>query len=335
MIKREVTYPEKGDEIPLDSNENFLLPEGYYQGIIDELNHEISEYPSPSGRSLKNKLANYHGVHVNQIVVGNGSDAVLDTIYKTVIPQEGIVANYVPSYEMYNFFARRNERKIMEIPLTSSFTVPTHTDFLEEVDGLILCSPNNPTGLSIDRNHLRSLLDSGTPVIVDEAYSEYSSENYIDMISEYDNLIIVKTFSKAWGLAGARVGYSISSDEMGVEILSNMLPYNVNSLSLSAASSALERKDIVDEAVQKTIEEREYIEWELEDMGFNPLSSEANFVFARVPSGIDPHELFEDLLEEGIRIRIFDDEVLKDHIRVTVATRKINDLFLDAVEDNI
>ena len=335
MIKKDVTYPEKGDEIPLDSNENFLLPDEYYEGIMDDLDSEISEYPSPSGKNLKKKLADYHDLHINQVVVGNGSDAVLDTIYKTVIPQDGIIASYVPSYEMYNFFARRNERKIMEIPLTSSFTVPTHTEFLEEVDALILCSPNNPTGIPIDRNHLSSLLEHDIPVVVDEAYSDYSSENYIDMIHEYPNLIIVKTFSKAWGLAGARVGYSISSDEIGVEILSNMLPYNVNTLSLSAACSALDRKEMVDEAVQKTIEEREYIEWELEDIGFNPLSSESNFVFARVPSRIDTEELFENLLEEGIRIRIFDDEKLKNYIRVTVATREINDLFLDAVEDNI
>ncbi|MFW6197050.1 MAG: pyridoxal phosphate-dependent aminotransferase [Thermoplasmatota archaeon] len=335
MIKREVTYPEKGDEIPLDSNENFLLPDEYYEGIMDDLESEVSEYPSPSGRPLKEKLADFYDVHINQIVVGNGSDAVLDTIYKTVIPEDGIMASYVPSYEMYNFFARRNERRIMEIPLTSSFTVPTHTEFLDEVDGLILCSPNNPTGISIDRNHLSSLLEHGVPVVIDEAYSEYSSENYIDLISEYPNLIIVKTFSKAWGLAGARVGYSISSDEMGVEILSNMLPYNVNTLSLSAACSAMERKDMVDEAVQRTIDEREYIEWELEDMGFNPMSSETNFVFARVPAGVDSERLYEDLLEEGIRIRIFDDENLEDYIRVTVATRKINDLFLDSLEDNI
>jgi len=335
MIKREVTYPEKGDEIPLDSNENFLLTDEYYEQIKSELYSGLSEYPSPSARSLKKKLAEFYGVHINQIVVGNGSDAILDTIYKTVIPQEGIIGTYVPSYEMYNFFARRNERKIMEIPLTSSFTVPTHTEFLEEIDGLILCSPNNPTGLSIDRKHLISILEHDVPVIVDEAYSEYSSENYIDLISDNPNLIIVKTFSKAWGLAGARVGYSISSDEMGVEILSNMLPYNVNSLSLSAACSALDRKEMVDEAVQKTVDEREYIEFELEKMGFNPMSSETNFVFARVPAGVDSHKLYEDLLEEGIRIRVFDDEKLENYIRVTVATRKINDIFLDAVEEYI
>jgi histidinol-phosphate aminotransferase len=296
------------------------------------MDFNVSEYPSPSGKRLKKKLADFYDLHINQIVVGNGSDAILDTIYKTVIPEDGIIACYEPSYEMYGFFARRNERKFIKIPLTPSFTVPTHTDFLDEVDGLILCSPNNPTGISVDRNHLSSLLGSGVPVIVDEAYTEYSSQNYIDLIHDYSNLIIVRTFSKAWGLAGARIGYSISSDDMGIEILSNMLPYNVNTLSLSAACSALDKKEIVEEAVQKTIEEREYLESELEDMGFNPISSETNFVFARVPSGVDTRELYENLLEEGIRIRVFDEEKLENYIRVTVATKEINDMFLDSVE---
>ena len=332
MTNREVTYPEKGDEIPLDSNENFLLPDEYYEGIKEDMDFNVSEYPSPSGKRLKKKLADFYDLHINQIVVGNGSDAILDTIYKTIIPEGGIIACYEPSYEMYGFFARRNERKFIEIPLTPSFTVPTHTDFLEEVDGLILCSPNNPTGISVDRNHLSSLLESGVPVIVDEAYAEYSSQNYIELIHDYSNLIIVRTFSKAWGLAGARIGYSISSDEMGVDILSNMLPYNVNTLSLSAACSALDRKEIVKEAVQKTTDEREYLESELEDMGFNPISSETNFVFARVPAGVDTRELYENLLEEGIRIRVFDEEKLENYIRVTVATKEINDMFLDSVE---
>jgi len=329
----EVVYPEKGDEIPLDSNENLILRDDYYDDIHREMRDDLSVYPSPTGLSLRKKLAELYELDIENVVVGNGSDAILDTIYKTMVSSEGIIARFVPSYEMYSFFARRNERRLMDIPLNDDFTIPNYTDFDDDVEAVLICSPNNPTGMSVDRGYVTSLLKKGKIVIVDEAYGEYSSEDCIDLLQEYDNLIIVRTFSKAWGLAGIRVGYSLASYELSDKILSTILPYNVNVLSLNAAISAIDHRDMVEEAVRVTKEERQFLTEELKKQGFEPFTSQTNFVFSKTPYNISSGELSRTLLKRGFRIRTFDDPVLKEYIRITVADRKTNQELLKNIRE--
>jgi len=328
-----ISYPERDSEVPLDSNENLLLPSLYYKGIKDDLDFDLRKYPSPTSKELKMSLANFHGLNPEQVVVDNGSDAVLDTICKTFVPEDGTLGYFHPSYEMYPFFFSRNDRKAVEIPLNPDFTIPTKIDFLDETDAIFICSPNNPSGLSVDREKIISILEEAELLVIDEAYSEYSEEDNISLLEEYDNLIIVRTFSKAWGLAGIRVGYGMMSAEKGIEYLENMLPYNVNSMSSSAALSALDKRSQVQESIDKTIEERQRLSEKLENLGFNPFPSDTNFLLCKSPAFIDPHKLHQDLLERGIRIRTFDEPRLEDHVRITVADRKTNDHLIEFLED--
>jgi len=327
-----IYYPEKGPEIPLDSNENLLLLYKYYKDLKDDVDFDLRKYPSPISKELKRTLANFHGLNPEQVVVDNGSDAVLDTICKTFVPKTGTLGYFHPSYEMYSFFASRNDRKAFEIPLDPDFTIPTKIDFLSEVEAIFICSPNNPSGLMVDRKKIISILEEAELVVIDEAYAEYSEEDNISLLEEYDNLIIVRTFSKAWGLAGIRVGYALMSAEKGIEYIENMLPYNVNSMSSAVALSALDKKSQVQESISKTIKERNWLSEKLEELGFNPFPSETNFLLCKKPPFIETSELFQELLERDIRIKTFEEPRLEDHVRITVADRKTNDHFVEVLK---
>ncbi len=328
-----ISYPERDSDILLDSNENLLLPDQYYEDIKRAIDFDLRKYPSPISNKLKSSLASFYGINQEQIVVDNGSDAVLDTICKTFISKDGTLGYFYPSYEMYSFFVSRNDRKAVEIPLNSDFTLPTKIDFLNEVDAVFICSPNNPSGLSVNRERLISMLEESDLVVIDEAYAEYSEDDNISLLEEYDNLIIVRTFSKAWGLAGIRVGYALMPAEKGIEYLENMLPYNVNSMSSAVALSALEKKSQVQESINETIKERERLSEKLEEQGFNPFPSDTNFLLCKKPAFIEISELNQELMDRGIRIRTFEEPRLEDHVRVTVADRKTNDYFIGMLEE--
>lgn len=325
-----IDYPEKSSEKPLDSNENLLLPEDYYQGIKDNVDFGLRKYPSPTAKELKNALAEHYDLNPNKVLVGNGSDAILDTAIKTLVPKEGTFGYFQPSYEMYSFFAFRNDRNSLEIPLNQDFTYPSNFDFLDELDMLLICSPNNPSGLTIELNKLTSILEREVQVVVDEAYVEFSDQDILSLLDRYVNLTLIRTFSKAYGLAGIRVGYALTSEEKNVELQEKMLPYNVNSFSINAAVYALENRSMVKESVEKTIEERRFITLKLEELGFDPIPSEANFVLLKTPSKITPDGLFDYLLEKGFRIRIFKHPRLQQFVRITVADRETN---LDLLEN--
>ncbi len=328
-----VSYPERKGELPLDSNENLFLSEEYYEDIRDRMDFDIGKYPSPTGKKLKNRLAEFYDLSPEQVIVGNGSDAILDTIYKTLMPEEGTAAHFQPSYEMYSFFASRNERKMIQIPLDSDFTIPSEIDALKEVDAVIICSPNNPTGLSVDRRKIKAMLEMDLTVIIDEAYGEYSDEDNLDLIEQYENLVLVRTFSKAWGLAGIRTGYALTSPDKGIELLENMLPYNVNSLSLEAADAVLEKKEQVMEAVKEMKVEKKRLSRNLEAREFNPLPSQTNFLLCKTPPSVEAEEIYQGLLERGIRIRTFEDIRLKDHVRITIGDKNMNDKLLESLDE--
>lgn len=181
--------------------------------------------------------------------------------------------------------------------MNQDFTYPSTFDFLDELDMLLICSPNNPSGLTIEINKITYILEREVQVVVDEAYVEYSDQDILSLLDRYENLTLIRTFSKAYGLAGIRVGYALTSEEKNLELKEKMLPYNVNSFSINAAVYALENRSMVKKSVEKTIEERRFITLKLEELGFDPIPSEANFVLLKTPSKITPDGLFDYLLE--------------------------------------
>lgn len=331
MSNKSHTYGERNDLLPLHLNENLFLPQTYYKRIKADMEYDIARYPSPTAKDLKVSLAEYYGLQPDQFVIGNGSDALLDTLFKMVAMKGGSMANYVPSYGLVRFFAKRNGVRLVEVPFKGDFSVPSSTDFIEDVEAVMLCSPNNPTSVPVNKGHLAKLLECDRLVMVDEAYVEYADHNCLDMVNEYSNLILVRTFSKAWGLAGARVGYTVSSPENAERMEDVKIPFSVNSLSLSVAKGALYYSSIMKESVQKTIEERERMLRKLRTFGFNCLPSQTNFIFCRTPSEISPDKLHQYLVEEGISIRIFEEDNVDEYVRITVGRPDMNACLLEAL----
>ncbi len=319
--------------IRLDLNENQSMEDEYYSLLDEEVDIDLNRYPSEFGDELRKKLAGYYDVIPENIVLANGSDIILDTLFKTEVPKGGVMAYYTPSYEYIRFFSQRNERKLLEIPLNSDLSLPSRKDFIDEIDALIVCSPNNPTGLQYSKDSILSLLETGVTLILDEAYVEYAPFSLVDMIDEYPNLISVRTFSKAWGLAGIRVGYSISSTEKALSLRDTVMPYNVNSFSLSAACHALDNSGYMERSVERTLEEKDRLYEELSSMGFNCLPSETNFILCRPPSEMPAVELYDELLERGIKVKIFDDPRLVDHVRISIGSRWMNDELIAHLDD--
>lgn len=221
---------------------------------------EYNRYPDSTQKELKNKLAALKNVSAQQIAIGNGSDELIDLIIKIFCePKKDSIMMMNPSFAMYKFYASINENEVVGLDLDEKFQINKDL-FLsvseqEKPKIFFLCSPNNPTGNSIKDLEFYIKNFNGI-VVVDEAYIEFSEQkSCIELLEKYSNLIILQTFSKAWGMAGARVGFAYSSQEITKLINTVKAPYNVNSLSLNRIMQLINYKNIIDENIKNTLSE--------------------------------------------------------------------------------
>ena len=309
----------------LDANEN-------------PFDNGLNRYPDPQQTSLKKQLAAQKDVEISQILLGNGSDEVLDLIFRTFCePRQDNVITLPPTYGMYKVLANLNEVEDREIVLKSDFQ-PDAAKILAEVDGktkiIFLCSPNNPTGNTFSEATVLELLnDFNGLVVIDEAYIDFSEKpGWLPKLQDFPNLIITQTLSKAYGLAGIRLGICYASAEI-IKILNKIKPpYNVNELTQQRAMERLKQPGVVREEIEKILEQKKYLETELSKMAFlkEIFTSEANFLLARVDNA---SRRYEQLLNEGIVVRNRTNQVLCENtIRFTVGTPEENRKLLEALE---
>ena len=244
---------------------------------------------------------------------------------------------YFFSFSMYSISTRMVGGKVIEIPLGEDFKFD-YDAFIESVETqeakvIFLCNPNNPTGGIISRKHIKEILDKAESIVVlDEAYIEFDGDSSMDLIEEYPNLIVLRTLSKAFGLAGARVGYGVASKEL-MNILYKVKPvYNVSSLSQMAAKIAIKEKELVDRINFEIKEEREKMFQELNSMeNIKVYESHANFLLVEVN---DSKEVFDYLLEKGFLVRYFGQEgPLANHIRISIGTKEDNQRVIQVIRD--
>ncbi len=309
-------------QIRMDKNESpFALPEELKDEVIGRLSKlELNRYPDQLGEPLRSKLGAHLGLSSDKLVLGNGSDELITYITQLFRGDRIVIAP--PTFSVYGIYGEIAGYDVTEVPLDGSFELQTGkiTEDLDGVAAVFLCSPNNPTGNVVPRDELIRILETGTPVVLDEAYWEFAGETNVDLIDEYDNLIVLRTFSKAFGLAGARVGYAVGAEDTIEELLKVKLPYNLNSLSRTAAEVLLDNYGIVEERIGRIVEERERIRGEFEEYAF---PSRANFLLM----DLDAAEYLED---NGIGVRAFGPP-LEDKIRVTVGRKEENDEFIEVM----
>ena len=314
------------DMVFLDANEN-------------PFENGVNRYPDPQQTKLKIELSKLKNIPENQILLGNGSDEVLDLIFRAFCePKEDNIITLPPTYGMYKVLANINSIEEKEVLLSVDFQ-PDISKILNGVDAntklLFLCSPNNPTGNSFTKKSVEKLLKTFSGlVIIDEAYIDFSAEkSWLEKLEEFPNLIITQTLSKAYGMAGIRLGICYASSAI-IAILNKIKPpYNVNELTQQKALKRLLNKNKVQHEIDKIIEQREKLIVKLKTISFieKIYETDANFVLVKVDNAT---ERYNQLIEKGIVVRNRTTQVLCENtLRLTVGTINENKKLIKALKE--
>ncbi len=314
------------DMIFLDANEN-------------PNNTGLNRYPDPQQNKLKERLSDVKEIPAKNILLGNGSDEVLDLIFRAFC-EPGIddVITLPPTYGMYKVLADINNVGNKEVFLNHNFE-PDVTAIMNQVDTrtkiIFLCSPNNPSGNSFGTERMKQLLDDFKGlVVIDEAYIDFSkNESWTKKLNEYPNLIVTQTFSKAFGMAGIRLGILYASEEI-IQILNKIKPpYNVNQLTQDQALKGLVNISKIKSKVSDLLNEREPLIKVLLEVGFikRVYKSDANFILMEVD---DANSRYDELLEKGIVVRNRSNQPLcKNCLRITIGTKEENQKLIQAIKE--
>jgi histidinol-phosphate aminotransferase len=297
----------------------------------------LNRYPDPFQRAVKEKLADKKGVAVNQIFLGNGSDEVLDLLFRAFcIPGMDNCLILPPTYGMYSVLSAINGVERREVQLTSNFQ-PDVSGIVRSTDQhsklLFICSPNNPTGNLMDETVVEQLLSQFPGlVVIDEAYWDFGdSESWVQKLDSYPNLVVTQTFSKAFGLAGIRLG-ACYADPAVIAILNAIKPpYNVNELTQQTVLKELENTKTIEDRIRDIKSEKLRLIQRLNAISFvdEVFPSDANFVLVRVDYA---NRRYSELLDKGIVVRNRSGQPLCDNcLRITVGTRTQNDILLNAI----
>ncbi|MEM2094649.1 MAG: histidinol-phosphate transaminase [Candidatus Bathyarchaeia archaeon] len=325
--------------VKLDSNENFLYPKEILASILCQLSNSLDprQYPTDEKDELIEALSKYVNVSPQQIVVGNGSDELIELVARNFLRGNEEAITVYPTFVMYRIIMNSLGNNLIEVPLDSKFRFNSSSMLkacTERTVLCFLCSPNNPTGNQFPREEIRAFAeDFKGIVLLDEAYVEFAQYSLTDLVETLDNLIVVRTFSKAFGLAGMRIGYLVASARIASCLRRVQLPYNLNVMSLAMARAVLNRPEVMLSTVQAVKKERSWLSEALSSL-LNVIvyPSDANFILFRTSE--PSKNVARDLRARGVLIRSFDDsQGLEGCLRVTVGTRKMNVSFLEALED--
>lgn len=327
--------------VKLNQNEN---PWDAPERIKDEVLRRFaarkwSRYPDFIPASLHERLALFAQWKPDGIIAGNGSNELIQALLMVTIASGKTVLISEPTFALYRQVATVLGGEVLSVPLTAAlqYDGAALQKMVEEKqpDVTIICSPNNPTGCVIDDDQLRSLLRTSRGlVVIDEAYHEFAEHTTVPLLNEHENLIVLRTFSKAMAFAALRLGYLLAAPDLAREIRKAVLPYNLNAFSQIAAEVAVENYESeLRPRITRIIAERERLIVELAKVrGLEPVDSRGNFIV--VKSAKDPKQVFVELLERDILVRdVSGYPMLRDYFRVCVGTPEENDYLLEKIRE--
>ncbi len=317
--------------VKLDANEgNKYLFNELLKTLDDKF--YLNTYPDDTYTDLKQAICGYIGCKIENICIGNGSSELLDLCVKTFVDTNELILSLDPTFSMYAIYAKIANCRYIGAGEENDFNI-NYEKIIKSIKEnnpklIIVCNPNNPTGTSIKRDEILQIVKStDNIVIIDEAYMEFGEDSVVEEIENYNNLIVVKTLSKAFSMAGIRTGYLLANEELTKTIEKVRPPYNLNSISAYLATKALQQKNKMYDYVKEIKYEREKIYKALLDMNIKAYKSDANFIFFYS----DNKDLATDLIKEDILIRKFSGK-LQDYYRVTIGTKQENKLFIEAMK---
>jgi len=348
-IKRTLFQDEDVKILKLASNENLCGIDKY---VVDKLKEEIENifyYPDDSQYYLLEKLSKFYGVDKEMITLGNGAVELIRYIYHILVNKSDVIFSFHPTFAIYYIDSELFSANFMTYNLPSPKYQITSDDIINnllnlkrdniEVKVLVICSPNNPTGTIIFNSDLLEVLEyclkNRIIVILDEAYFEFVDyDNYhngVELVKKYDNLIVLRTFSKVFSLAGLRVGIAFANEYISKALNNVRLPFNVNTLAQKAVIYSIDIYERIVEKIKKIISEKYYIYSRLEKLGVDYIPSYANFIAIKVR---DHNKVYEDLLRKAVIVRPASDMNMGSYIRVTIScNREDNDRFLSSFEE--
>ncbi len=324
--------------IKLASNENPLGVSPKAKEAIKKSLSAVNRYPDSQGFYLKRKLAKIFGLKPFNFVLGNGSDELIDVIIKTFVEDEENIITADNTFLEYGIISQVNNRKIITVPLKYfKYDLEAIKRKIDKFTKLIfIANPNNPTGTYVTRYELADFIEDlpeDLVLVLDEAYDTFIDVDDFPVSLKYmnnKNIIILKTFSKAYGLAGLRIGYAIARPELTAYMERVRQPFNVNLLAQAAALSGLEDKKFLSETKKTVLEGKIYLYACLDRMGIAYLPSVANFIL--IDTGKDCSVVFREMLKFGVIVRDMKQYGLKDFIRVTIGTKKENERFIKVLK---
>ena len=323
------------DIIKLDANEN---PYGCSPRVNQALGsyRGFNIYPDDGQERIRKLLAGYTGVDARHIVAESGSNRLIDLLLRLLISPGDEVINCVPTFGIYSFSTELCGGRLVEVARNEDFAVDVgavKATISKRTKVIFIASPNNPSGTAIPREDILELVDTGVPVVVDEAYYEFSGDTVAPLVGRYENLAVLRTFSKWAGLAGLRVGYGLFPARIADYLLRIKIPYNLNAAALIAVEESLKDIDYLMDRVGAILAERDRLFTELEKVTWlQPVPSVANFILCRVLEG-KAVELHGKLRDRGILVRYFDQPLLKDYIRVSVGTFAHTDILVRTLRE--
>jgi histidinol-phosphate aminotransferase len=330
------------DIIKLGSNENpWGASPKAKQAIIDSID-EINRYPESNHEYLKEKIAEYAGVDQNQVIVGgDGADELFDVLAKALIDPGDEFIVHPPTYTYYEYVFKQHNAKAVyakwivdENKLDVDSVLENITD---KTKAIFLCTPNNPTGGLIDREDIIRVIEATDAlVVIDEAYWEFAEVNNVDLLDKYDNVFIIRTFSKVMGLAGLRIGYGLSNPEL-LEKMSRIKPvFSVTVASQKAVIATLSDEKYIAESTRKAIAEREYLYDSINDIdSITIYKSKSNYLLMDIrKTGYTAAELSEKLMKKGVIVRDCTSFQQLDeyYIRISVETHEKNERFIEILK---
>jgi histidinol-phosphate aminotransferase len=335
------TYAFTGDLVKLASNETPYPPHAAVLEAVQNAALHLNRYPDPSGAVLRKRIAERTGLPGAQVTLGNGSCEILLAAAQAMLEPGAEIVYAWPSFSMYPQLAAMTGARAIEVPLTEDQSHDLEAMAAEVTAAtriVLVCNPNNPTATALTVRQIDDFIASlprHVAVIVDEAYVEFQAlqdpDESLALLDKHPNVVLLRTFSKVYGLCGLRVGYALGPESFRSACDRVRQPFSVNALAQAAGAEALKHQDEVASRVERTVVERIHVESELEDRGLRSTSSEANFSWVSVGDKSEA-DVMKGLGERGVIVRAGADLGGPGWFRVTYGTRPENDAFLAAFD---
>jgi histidinol-phosphate aminotransferase len=320
--------------IKLNSNENPYPPSPKALKVLQEIDPEmLRRYPDPTGKSFRIAASKVLGVPDDWIAVGNGSDDLLNLIVRAVGEAGKPIVCPAPTYVLYRTLAQIQDVEFVEVPYPDDYKLPV--DLLIAARGAVtfVASPNSPSGTAISVADLEKLAQELSGILViDEAYVDFAENNALELTKKYSNVIVLRTLSKGYSLAGLRLGFAIANPILLAELNKIKDSYNVDAVAYAVAARAIADSDHKTANAEKIKASRAQLAVSFKELGFEVWPSQTNFLLVRPPHG-DAERIYQTLKERGILIRYFNQPRLEDKLRISVGTEEQNQILVKTLKE--